>query len=859
MEWRERRFWYATTAAKKCRRAGCRDAVNYTDARRGSKQADLCDDCAGGDAGTGGRSPRPPAEVGRADGRATSARGQRREAAPSGFPRLRLAIRSLRQRSLSARAYESVPEARTTMDRWVSRSSSGRRTPARSRCCSSAISTCSNDDPWLDRARTGSTSTGSSATCSGAARRCSPARSARSTTCSRTSSADGPDGASGRDRGAARARASGASIARRRLDGLRRSAGFAGFADTLLARSASSSPGCSIPIGSTAICAGSSRAYRRELDRLGLWDRDLLRRRAVERLRSDLDAWHGEPVFAYGFEDLTGAEWALLEALAGANRGHVSLPYEPGRAAFASLAADGRGSRGARRRAHRGAAAASSPATPAALAYLERRCSPTTRDRRRRSTARSASSRAPARAARSSSSRRGAGAAARRHAAGEDRRRLRSSSAGARRSRRLSRTSGSRTRSSSSADSARRRSAHALLALLRFAWLGGGRGELFAFLRSPFSGLARRASTSSRGACAVARSRDPARVEEETRAAARGAGAALVELRAARIRSGRAGAARRDGAQRVRPRRRRRRRRRPRSTCARIGPPSGRSTSSRRSRSATRRAARAEDVLAALERTTVPAGERRQPGRVAVLDLERARTRRFEVVFVLGLEEGALPRRGRPRRSSTTTPPRARRAARAAGPGQPRPLPLLHRLHARHAAARPRARGGDRRRRAARAEPVLGRRHGVVRREDVAARDAATVALAADVADRGGADRARAPARARPARRRRRATSAHALADANGWTRRLAARGRRSTGRRACATRSCSSRLAARTTFGATELERFVDCSSAWLFERVVDPKTIDAEADALLRGKVAHQALYRSTRRCRRSSAPSA
>jgi len=48
-----------------------------------------------------------------------------------------------------------------------------------------------------------------------------------------------------------------------------------------------------------------------------------------------------------------------------------------------------------------------------------------------------------------------------------------------------------------------------------------------------------------------------------------------------------------------------------------------------------------------------------------------------------------------------------------------------------------------------------------------------------------------------------------------------------------------------RAVFGATELERFVDCSSAWLFERVVDPKTIDAEADALLRGKIAHQTLY--------------
>ena len=35
-----------------------------------------------------------------------------------------------------------------------------------------------------------------------------------------------------------------------------------------------------------------------------------------------------------------------------------------------------------------------------------------------------------------------------------------------------------------------------------------------------------------------------------------------------------------------------------------------------------------------------------EEGRVAVVDLLRARTRRFDVVFVLGLEEGSLPRRG---------------------------------------------------------------------------------------------------------------------------------------------------------------------------------------------------------------------
>ena len=52
--------------------------------------------------------------------------------------------------------------------------------------------------------------------------------------------------------------------------------------------------------------------------------------------------------------------------------------------------------------------------------------------------------------------------------------------------------------------------------------------------------------------------------------------------------------------------------------------------------------------------------------------------------------------------------------------------------------------------------------------------------------------------------------------------------------------------LLEKTTFNVTELERFADCSSAWLFERVVDPKTIDAEADAMLRGSVAHSALHK-------------
>jgi ATP-dependent helicase/DNAse subunit B len=52
--------------------------------------------------------------------------------------------------------------------------------------------------------------------------------------------------------------------------------------------------------------------------------------------------------------------------------------------------------------------------------------------------------------------------------------------------------------------------------------------------------------------------------------------------------------------------------------------------------------------------------------------------------------------------------------------------------------------------------------------------------------------------------------------------------------------------FAAKTVFSATELERFADCSSAWLVERVIDPKKIDAEPDPILRGSVMHVTLNR-------------
>ncbi|MFL5944002.1 MAG: hypothetical protein ACJ74C_00985, partial [Gaiellaceae bacterium] len=127
------------------------------------------------------------------------------------------------------------------------------------------------------------------------------------------------------------------ALVRQSLNGLGRSARFGGFADALLSTVAELEAGLLDPNDLDGELAALYAAYRGELDRLNLWDRDLLRRHASERIANELDAWGGEPVFAYGFEDLTGAEWSLLEALAGRTDVSVSIPYEPGRPAFASL------------------------------------------------------------------------------------------------------------------------------------------------------------------------------------------------------------------------------------------------------------------------------------------------------------------------------------------------------------------------------------------------------------------------------------------------------------------------------------------------------------------------------------------
>ncbi len=126
-------------------------------------------------------------------------------------------------------------------------------------------------------------------------------------------------------------------VASARLADLDRSARFSGFADALGSAIGELEAGLLDANDLDGDLAELYRAYRAELDRLGLWDADLRRGYAAERVASDLAAWDGRPVYAYGFEDLTAAQWRLLEALAGRADVTVSLPYEPGRPAFAAL------------------------------------------------------------------------------------------------------------------------------------------------------------------------------------------------------------------------------------------------------------------------------------------------------------------------------------------------------------------------------------------------------------------------------------------------------------------------------------------------------------------------------------------
>ena len=591
------------------------------------------------------------------------------------------------------------------------------------------------------------------------------------------------------------------------------------------------------------------RAYRSELEGLGRWDRGALRRRAVERLTHDLGSWGDAPVLVHGFEDLTSAEWQLLEALSARTDVHVSLPYEPGRPAYASLAR----TVGDLAKLAGDSVVELPPRAaeylPTGLAHVERRLFESNPPRERldgeirflegagtRGTLELVAEEALA------AVRAGllpeqiavvcpsldavrvpletAFASVGVPVALEGRVALRATPFG-----------------------------QSLLSLLRFAWLGGDRPQLYAHLRSPYSGIARREVDWVEGKLRGRGVLGGERAVELTVELRGGRPLLLVELaRAERppvaiVRSLASTMLRNAHGTSV--------------------PPLGeRVRSDLQAHEATERAldelaALADagweigrrDVLAALERATAAGDRPRAPGRVSVIDLLRARTRRYELVFVLGLEQGTLPRRprGEPFLDEETRAGLARHGSRLERPdaaSRDRYLFTTACTRARRRLVLVRQAVGDEgtpREPSPFWEAVRALfdeediRHATVRRP----LSALTHQLEAAPTER---ERLRALARTAATD----AAGASALALRNGWDRRL----RRSTHAFDRQTRIQHERalllLGSRDAYSVSDLERMASCSSAWFVERYLRPGTIDKEVDRMLRGSILHSALQR-------------
>ncbi len=635
------------------------------------------------------------------------------------------------------------------------------------------------------------------------------------------------------------------AVARTGLEGLSSSATTAGFAETALQTIGELESGLVDVERLDGDLLNLVSAYRAELGEMGLRDRDGLRRDAVERLRTELEAWSGAPVFAYGFEDLTGAEWALLEALSARTDVTVSIPYEPGRIAFAALERTvgdlAELARGSIEELPRNPAGT----VPAPLAHLERELfsdepspAPPLDGAIRFLEGAGARGTVELLASEVLALARGGTPAERIAVVCESVERWRAPLEAAL----------SQLHVPFAVEQGRRLGeatlGRALLSVLRYEWTGGGRRELFAFLRSPFSGLERRSVDYVEGRLRGRAVVERARVEEESERLRGAAIPALLELRAEEHP---VVAAR--GLLRLMVR----------NAWGLESPPIVNEAvlDGRAYRAAERTldelqscdggevSITRDDVLVALGRTRIPP-ESPTKGRVALLDHERARTRSYDVVFVLGLEEGAFPRRERPspllndelrrelggrletpdsvardRYLFYTTCTRASQrlvlVREAAGDeGVPRePSPFWEDVADLFAEAETQ--------RATRRRPLSALTWPLESAPSERERLRALVRLAAGDAE-----------------------GASSLAAANDWTRRLdrawAAFDRATELRNPAALEP----LATKTVFSATELERFADCSSAWLFERVVDPKKIDAEPDPILRGQVLHTTLNR-------------
>jgi ATP-dependent helicase/nuclease subunit B len=636
-------------------------------------------------------------------------------------------------------------------------------------------------------------------------------------------------------------------VAEATLGELDASARFAGFGDALGTAVAELEAGLLEPEDVEGDLAELYRRYREQLDRLGLWDRDLRRGYAASRIANELDAWDGRPVYAYGFEDLSGSQWRLLEAFAGRVDVTVSLQYEPGRLAFSSLERTATDLAGlAAGRIEELPPRYADYAHPA-LAHLERALFQD----------------APPPAPPAEGAIRlleGAGTRATLElVADEILQLLRSGTA----PEEILVVCPSVERLRAPLEAAfgalgvpyaldgMVRAPHtsfgrALLAIVRYAWLGGGRRDLFAFLRSPYSGLARAHADFLEGRLRGRGIRSPERLE-----------ATIVELRGQpiaaleRMRSAPTSiAAVRDLAASML-----------RAAYGLDAPPASHEAriDLRAYQTITTlldeleawvelgSELSTEELAASLERVQVRLGPVR-PGHVTVLDLLRARTRRAEVVFVLGLEEGVFPQRAQG--SPFLDDDRRRELGDSARLAKPDPVSRARYLFYT-ACTRPSRRlylvreaatdDGAPRQPSPFWEDVLA-----VLRPDDRPRVTRRRALSELVWPLEGAPSERERLRAISWLSTTDPSGAEGIAQANGWDRRLA----RALDAFRRPTRltdpAVLESLASRSTFGVTELEAFAGCSSIWFVERMLDPKSMDAEVDARMRGSIAHQTLFK-------------
>lgn len=627
------------------------------------------------------------------------------------------------------------------------------------------------------------------------------------------------------------------------------SAGTAGFADvlgeTLTELESSLVEPEALPAGELRTLFG---AYRAELDRLAYDPPERMRRRAVELLRGSFEAWSGAPLFAYGFEDLTGVQWALVEALSGRAEVTLSLPYEPGRVAFRALEpiatdltrlAQGRIEQLPAREWY------DSPV----LAYLER----------------ALFGRPDGRPALDGSLRflEAAGTRSALELVGDETLSLLHQGVSAEsialvvpaidRWRMPIETSfgalGIPVAVEGFVRFGRTPFGHALLSLARFVWLDGSRRDLFGFLRSPYSGLARARVDFVEGRLRGRAVSVSGRVEEE---ATRLLGHPLPlvgELRGSDPLEGLL----LTGARLLR------------NAYGLETPPDGeQAQTDLRAREALVTAVHelrewreggndvtAQSAVAALERAQIRLAAPSEQGCVYVLDLLQARTRRFDAVFLLGLEEGVFPRRGgeaslltREQRVELEASGDAVRLVRPDGVDRDRSLFYTACTRAWKQLALVREAATDDGR-PLEPSPFYDEVRSLFAPSDVElwTRRRPLSALSWEL-ERAPTERERL--RATAALAAEDPDAARSLARANGWERRI---------ERALAAFSRPTRLVHPAViqtlreaprFSVTELEQFGDCSSMWLLERVVDPREIDAEVDARLRGSVAHQALYR-------------